>query len=178
MRRVMSLLLLVAAAGAPKTFACGDKFVAFGQGIRFQLIYAAAHPGAILVYLQPGSTLAQPANRDRLVGILRLVGHRPQIVSAPEELLAAVTTGEFDIILTEPAEMMSVAESISAARIAPTVVQLLWEPTRQVLNNIDQQDKCTVAVTKRSHELLIVVNDVMDQRHNRAPSISCQRKRT
>src|SRR5579859_2530770 len=112
MQRVLSLLLLAAAAAAPETFACGDKFVAFGLGIRFERIYAAAHPGAILVYLQPGSTLAQPANRDRLVGILRLVGHRPEIVSEPEELRAAVATGEFDIILTEPAEMMVVGQSI------------------------------------------------------------------
>ena len=178
MKRIVWILVFSASIGTSAVLACGDKFVAFGQGIRLQRIYAAAHPAAILVYLRPESPLAQPANRDRLVGLLRLAGHRPQVISTSDELRGAVTTGEFDLLLTEPADLASVRDTAKSAKVAPSVVQLLWEPADQDVERLDQQDECAARVSRRSHELLIVLNDVMDQRHKGVASISCQRKRT
>jgi len=177
MQRIMTILVLSAAVCTTNAVACGDKFVAFGQGIRLQRIYAAAHPAAILVYLRPDSPLALPANRDRLVNLLRLAGHRPQVVSTSAELRGAAATGEFDLLLTEPADVAAVREAAKSAKVAPSVVQLLWEPATQDLERLDQQDECAARVSRRSHELLMVVNDVMDQRQKGA-TVSCRRSRT
>ncbi|MDQ6803171.1 MAG: hypothetical protein M3041_20395, partial [Acidobacteriota bacterium] len=146
-------------------------------GVRLQRIYAATHPAAILLYLRPESPLAAPANRERLVGILRLAGHRPQVVSTSNELRGAVATGEFDLLLTEPADMALVREATKAAKAEPAIVQLYWEPSSQDLERLDQRDECAARVSRRSHELLIVVNDVMDQRH-KGLAVSCRRSRT
>lgn len=170
MKRIAWVLVLTSAAIAPNALGCGDKFVAFGQGIRLQRIYASAHPGAILVYLTPESPLALSANRDRLVNLLRLAGHRPQVVSTRDELRGAAATGEFDIVLTQPSEVASVRDAVKSA----TIVQLLWEPTREELARVE----CAAPVSKRNHELLMVVNDVMEQRHEGVAPVSCPRKRT
>src|ERR1700737_663493 len=78
MRKLGVLLLIVALNSVATLFACGDKFVVFGQGVRFQRAYAATHPGSILVYLKPGSRWTTPENRDCLLTVLRWGGHHPQ----------------------------------------------------------------------------------------------------
>jgi hypothetical protein len=177
MQKLVSILVLTTAVWTPNAAACGDKFVAFGQGIRLQRIYAATHPAAILVYLEPDSELALPANRDRLVNLLRLAGHRPQIVSTSAELRGAAATGEFDLLLTEPADAATARDAAKSAKVAPSIVQLLWEPATQDLERLDRQDECVVPVRRRSHDLLLVVNDVMDQRQ-KGRTVSCRRSRT
>lgn len=177
MRRAICLFMLAATAFTEAAIACGDKFVTFGQGVRLQRIYAAAHPGAILLYVTPGSPLSQPSNRDRLLNMLRLAGHRPQVASTRSELDAAAATGEFDLIFAEPADDGSVRNAAKSAKGSPVVVDVLWEPTREDLQRFADRDECSVSLTRRSHDLLIVVNDIMEQRHNGAASISCRRKR-
>jgi len=170
MQKLLSIVVLTAVVATPAALPCGDKFVAFGQGVRLQRIYAAEHPAAILIYVRPESPLGQPVNRDRLTGLLRLAGHRPQVVSTLAELQGAAATGEFDLLLTEPADASSVRDLAKSA----TIVQILWEPKREEIDQLD----CAAAVSKRSHDLLLVVNDVMEQRHKGVASVSCRRKRT
>ena len=174
MWRIVSVLALYAASSTSSVLACGDKFVAFGHGVRLQRIYAAEHPAAILVYLPAGSPLAEPANRDRLSGLLRLAGHRPQVVSSVDEMKGAAATGEFDLILAQPADATAARDAAKSA----AVIQLLWQPSREDLDRLDQRNECAAPVSKRNHELLFVINDVMEQRHKGVASVSCQRKRT
>ena len=170
MKKLLCTVFLCAVVASPAALACGDKFVAFGQGVRLQRIYAAEHPAAILIYVRPESPLGQPANRDRLTGLLRLAGHRPQVVSTLAELQGAAATGEYDLVLTEPADAQSVRDVAKSA----TVVQILWEPKREQIDQLE----CAAAVSKRSHDLLLVVNDVMEQRHKGVANVSCKRSRT
>ena len=168
---VCVLAILVAASAG----ACGDKFVVFGQGVRFQRAYAAAHPAKILVYLQPGSKWATAENRERLLSVLRMVGHRPQAVSTADELKAAIGASDYDVVLTELSGVASATETIAAAKTRPSVIPMVFEPTRHELQEIERQNSCTVAVTRRSHELLTVINDIMDQR-SKGITEACQRK--
>src|SRR5205085_1738780 len=94
--RVLCLVGLLVVSSS-NLLACGDKFVVFGQGVRFQRAYAAAHPANILVYLKPGSKWTTPENRERLLTVLRLVGHRPQAVTTLDEFQAAVATSNYDV---------------------------------------------------------------------------------
>ena len=156
--------------------ACGDKFVVFGQGVRFQRAYAAAHPANILVYLKPDSKWASPENRERLLTVLRMVGHRPQAVTTLDEFQAAIATSNYDVVLTELSSVQVANETVAAAKVRPTVVPMVFEPTRAELKEIERQNSCTVAVSRRSHELLSVINDVMGQR-TKGITEACQRKR-
>jgi hypothetical protein len=174
MRRV-AVFLLACVVFAPNTFACGDKFVVFGQGVRFQQAYAAAHPGNILVYLKPGSKWTTPENRERLLMVLRMVGHRAQAVSTLEELRAAAATAKYDVVLAELSTSAETTGTIINLNVRPTMIPMVFEPTRQELKEIEKQKGCTVAVSRRSHELLSVINAVMEQR-TKGVTEGCQRK--
>lgn len=176
MRRVGAWLLLLTVVSASNVLACGDKYVVLGKGVRFQRAYAASHPASILIYLRPGSRWATAENRDRLVTVLRMVGHRPQAVSTVEELQAAMATGQFDILMTEFNSVAHATETVAAAQARPTIIPLLFEPTRDERAAIERQNSCAVQVSKRNHELLTVVNDVMAQRL-KGVTEACQRKR-
>jgi hypothetical protein len=176
MRRLAVCLLAFGIVSSSNVLACGDKFVVFGQGVRFQRAYAAAHPANILVYLKPGSKWTTPENRDRLLMVLRMVGHRPQAVSTLDELQAAIATGNYDVVLTELSTVSTATEAIASAKMRPTVIPMVFEPSREELKQIERQNSCTVAVTRRSHELLTVINDVMGQRI-KGVTEACQRKR-
>ena len=174
MRR-LAVFLLTCLVSSPSAFACGDKFVVFGQGVRFQRAYAAAHPASILVFLKPGSKWATSENRERLLMVLRMVGHRPQAVSTLDDLRDAAATGDYDVVLTELSTSAETSATIVNLKVPPTVIPMVFEPSRQELKEIERQKGCTVAVTRRSHELLTVINDVMGQR-TRGVIAGCARK--
>lgn len=176
MRRLGVLVLVVAISSVASALACGDKFVVFGQGVRFQRAYAAAHPGSILVFLKPGSRWTTPENRDRLLAVLRMVGHHPQAVSTVDELQAAMATGTFDVLLTEFNTLPAATQAAAMSKKHPTIIPMAFEPTRAELEQLEKQNSCTVAVSKRNHELLTVINDVMASRV-KGLGEACQRKR-
>lgn len=176
MRRIGLSLLLLACGFAGDAGACGDKYVVFGQGVRFQRAYAATHPASILVYLKAGTRAATAENRDRLLGVLRMVGHRPQAVSTMSEAQTAIATGQFDILMAEPDDATSLADSVVKSTAHPTVVPLLFDPTKEQIVAIEKQNTCAVQVSKRNHELLTVLNDIMGQR-TKGITAACQRKR-
>lgn len=175
-RRLGLLLLVVCFLPCSEGFACGDKYVVFGQGVRFQRAYAAAHPASILVYLRPGSKWNAPENRERLLTVLRMVGHHPEAVTTSDELRAAAGTGKYDVVLTEFADLAQASESVATVTRRPTVVPMVFDPSRQEMAKIEQENRCAVQVTKRSHELLTVINTVMEQR-SKGIIEACQRKR-
>jgi hypothetical protein len=176
MRRLVVCLTAIGLVVSSNLLACGDKFVVFGQGVRFQRAYAAAHPANILVYLKAGSKWSTPENRERLLTVLRMVGHRPQGVSTLEELHAAVATAKYDVVLTELSTVGSAMETLGKASVPPTVIPLVFQPSRQELKEIERTNSCTVAVSRRTHELLSVINDVMDRR-TKGVTDGCERKR-
>jgi hypothetical protein len=175
MRSAVTCLVCLFLVASSSALACGDKFVIFGQGVRFQRAYAAAHPANILVYLKADSKWASPENRERLLTVLRMVGHRPQAVTSLDEFQSAIATSNYDVVLTELNSVPVANETIAAAKVRPTVVPMVFEPSRAELREIERQNSCTVAVSRRSHELLSVINDVMDQR-SKGITEACQRK--
>src|ERR1700737_769798 len=130
MRKLGVLVLIVALNSVATLLACGDKFVVFGQGVRFQRAYAATHPGSILVFLKPGSRWTTPENRDRLLTVLRMVGHHPQAVTTVEELQAATATGTFDVLLAEFSTLPAATQAAAMSKKHPTIIPMAFEPPR------------------------------------------------
>ncbi len=171
----LGVWILALSTVATSAIACGDKYVVFGQGVRFQRAYAAAHPATILVYLNPESKWSSPDNRERLLTALRMVGHRPDAVTTTDEMRTAMSTNKYDIVLTEFATIAQAADATSAASVHPTIIPMVFEPTRAEMARIEKENNCAVQVSKRSHELLTVINTVMDQRA-KGVTEACQRK--
>lgn len=175
MRRLVLCLLAMGVLCSTTALACGDKYVVFGQGVRFQRAYAATHPAAILLYLQPGSKWSTPENQERLLTVLRMVGHRPDAVTTINEMQAAISTNRYDIVLTEMATESQALEAVGNARTHPTVVPMVFDPSRKEMAQIEKENRCAVQVSKRSHELLTVINSIMDQR-GKGITQACERK--
>jgi hypothetical protein len=70
------LVATVVAGVSEPLFACGDKFLLVGRGVRFQKAYAAIHPASILIVVPP-KVVKNAAVRDgRLMTALKMAGHR------------------------------------------------------------------------------------------------------
>jgi hypothetical protein len=176
MRQIGLGLVLVCAVSAADVSACGDKYVVFGQGVRFQRAYAAVRPARILVYQEPGPKSAAPRNRERLLTVLRMVGHRPDAVATVDEMRVAVGANRYDVVLTEFTTTAEATAIAAAAPVPPTVIPMIFDPTTAERTRIERENSCAVQVSKRSHELLTVINTVMDQRSRNVTQV-CQRKR-
>jgi hypothetical protein len=176
MRRIAAFALASAICLTSDALACGDKYVILGQGVRFQRAYAAAHPANILLFLKSGSKWSAQENRERLVTVLRLVGHHPDTVATIGELQAALGTNKYDVILTEFGTEADVTAVARDSSVHPTVVPVVLDPTRDQMKQLQVNDACAVQLSKRSHELLTVINVVMEQR-SKGVTEACERKR-
>lgn len=166
---------LIAAMPLANGFACGDKYVVLGRGVRFQRAYAASLPASILVYAPPAAKWASGDTRERLLSTLRLVGHRPDAVSTADELDAALRTGRYDVVLTDFTTLTETSRIGAAAATHPTVIPVVFDPSRGQLAEIEKQNSCVVQFSKRSHELLTIINIVMEERAKGVKE-ACQRK--
>ena len=120
MRRGMWLLMVVAfvAAGAGPILACGDKFLGAGRGPRFSKVYAAIHPGRVLMYAPPGEL----ADMKGLAKALRRAGHQVMIAKDLPTFTKALQDRAVDIVLVDNAhigEAGGIAKEIAAK---PSVV--------------------------------------------------------
>jgi hypothetical protein len=176
MRRFAASAIAVSMFFCSDLLACGDKYVILGQGVRFQRAYAAAHPANILVFLKDGSKWSEPENRERLMTVLRLVGHHPDPVTTLAELQTALDAKRYDVILTELGTESELTPIARNAAPHPSVVPVAFEPSREQLKQLQKSDVCAVQLSKRSHELLTVINTVMEQR-GRGVTEACERKR-
>src|SRR5262245_55162196 len=99
MRKNTHRLKVVVAAGmlfVSPSFACGDKLAALGGGVPFNRIQAVAHPGNVILYLNPESRFAG-ANAD--IGLDRALtraGHTVRIVASRGDLERAMNEAEAD----------------------------------------------------------------------------------
>jgi hypothetical protein len=138
MRRGITVaVLLVASIGAPDTlFACGDKFVMVGRGVRFQHAYAAIHPASILVLLPPKSLKNAAVRDSRLQNALKMAGHRLELAQ-PETLADALRQRRFDIVLADPADVPALPDADLAAGSKPSVVAVRPQSVSDALKLVD-----------------------------------------
>lgn len=103
--------------------ACGDKFLRIGRSMRYGR-YAAAYPAVILVYSPRNSVPARVAD---LTTALKRAGHRPTVVSTPDQLAPTLAAGNFDLVLTGLAQAELVAASAGASPSRPDIVPVIFE---------------------------------------------------
>ena len=162
--------LLLVSNGA---FACGDKFVVFGRGVRFQSAYAAAHPAAVLIYMNPSSHMPLIEHDFHVEATLRQIGHKPRLVSTLEELQTALAVGTYDVVLVDIADVTAVEQVRARAKAKSSIVPALYKPTPEAVQSAQKEYGCLVKAMKRSHDLPLVLDEVMRSRSKGADR--CQR---
>lgn len=103
MRRAAILALFsvtLVTNSAISAFACGDKLLLLGRGIRYQSRHTPK-AAAVLLYLPPSNrVLADP----KLESALSEAGHRIRSVQSTEALQQALASGEFDLVMADVAD--------------------------------------------------------------------------
>ncbi|HEX9162767.1 MAG TPA: hypothetical protein VF980_13765 [Thermoanaerobaculia bacterium] len=164
MRRLLVSAGLAAFLLCGDAIACGDKFVVFGRGVRFRSAYAATHPAAVLIYMNPASKMPQIEREFRIEAMLKQVGHKPREVSTPEELQTALAGGTYDVVLTDMADVTAVEQVRARTNAKSSIVPTLYNPTADSVSTAQKQYGCLVKAAKRSHDLLLVLDEVMRSR--------------
>jgi hypothetical protein len=119
----------VVAVGSPVAWACGDKFLLVGRGLRFDRAYAAVHPASILIVL-PLKSVKSAAVRDaRLLTALKMAGHRVEVVQQPANLAEILERSRHDIVLAERADASAIQSVATGGRAAkPSIIGVLEDP--------------------------------------------------
>jgi hypothetical protein len=157
-------------------FACGDKLVLLGRGIRFQRMIATKHPATILVYLNPGAGISAADREYQLRSLLKLAGHKPRAVSTPGEFTQEIGSGSYDLILADYSDAAALQKQIAAAKPKPGLIPVMYNPSADQRAAAEKEYSCLVAPAKKNYDLLSVVDQAMVSRaENSSPT--CKRNR-
>jgi hypothetical protein len=163
MRAYKTILMAVAAVflqdgvGAQ---ACGDKFLLLGRGVKFQRAYAAIYPASIVIYAQPQRSAAKAIRDPRLQSDLKLAGHRVSVVES-EAALARALRERVDLVLTDVADADRTSTEGAASASKPTVLPVMYEPTREEAKRIEAKYQCRLKSSDRADRYLRTIDDAM-----------------
>jgi hypothetical protein len=160
-RRLTLFLSLSLAASA---FPCGDKLMVVARGQRTTAGHNAPHRGSILLYAAPGSSVAAAIEGGDLKKGLERAGHRVRTVSANADLKSAISSGTYDIVLTDIKAVDEVESEARGAPAGPAVIPTLFDPTPTELAAARSQIPCVVKSKGDKTDYLSVVNEVLTQR--------------
>lgn len=116
--------------GTP-VFACGDKLLAIGRGVRFARLYAA-HRANLVIYsaaARSGSALGSARLQSALKGAV----HNLQIVRDRSQLDGALRSGQVDVVLVDLADLAGVAQQLQSAPSKPVILPVLTKPSKSDL---------------------------------------------
>jgi hypothetical protein len=162
--RLLAVATLLIVAGAETASACGDKFVVFGRGVRFKTAYAAARPASVLLFLKSESSLSQIEREFKLQSTLKEVGHKPVIVESSDALEKAMRGKAYDIVLAAAGDVAAVEKARTAAGAKSSIIPALYKPTAEATKDAQRDYGCLFKVSKKNHDLLLVIDEVMRDR--------------
>jgi hypothetical protein len=93
----LAVLLPVLAQNPVPLYACGDKLLMLGRGIRFQSRHTP-RAASVLLYL-PQTASGRPLSDPNLESALREAGHAVRSVTTNAELETALRSGTYDVVL-------------------------------------------------------------------------------
>jgi hypothetical protein len=111
-------------------FACGDKLLVIGRGLRFQRAYAGRQ-ASLLIYSSGSQNEAVPGTK--IASMLKQAGHRVQTAAGAAQLDTVLKSGKVDIILAEFADVGAIAPEVRSAPSNPVVLPILYRPSRAEL---------------------------------------------
>src|SRR5262245_17950445 len=96
-------------------YACGEKLLILGRGIRFQSRHSP-RPASVLLYL-PQSETGRPLTDPNLESALKEAGHAVRAATTSAELESALRSGSYDVVLANitDAPDLERAQAVAAA---------------------------------------------------------------
>ena len=139
----VSVAVACVALASAEVTACGDKYLRLAA--RLGQAYNAEHHAAVLIYMPQGSVVPAAARKLRLQDSLRRAGHRVEAVDGEAELLTALRTRTYDVVIADGATAAAIAPALLTAPGRPTMVPIFHNRSRE-LDEARKQDE------SRKHE--------------------------
>ncbi len=160
-----ALLLVSGSLGSQAVWACGDKFLLLGRGVRYQRAYAAIHPASVLIVAPPKSVKTAAVRDSRLQSALKMAGHRVEVVPAAK-MRDALAGSHYDIVLAQRADALGISDALPTGAKKPSIIGVV-EGAADVA--ADRQRFDAVLKTPQSlPDILRLFDDVMKARIDRA----------
>lgn len=157
-------------------FACGDKLVLLGRGVRFQRMLATKHPATILVYLNPTAGISAADREYQLRSLLKLAGHKPRAVTSAADLTKELGSGKYDLVLADYSDSAAMEKEVQAAKAKTSLIPVVYNPTAEQRAAAEKQYSCLVTPSKKNYDLLKVIDQAMVTRPDSA-GLKCQKTR-
>jgi hypothetical protein len=164
--RAISLILAGCAAMLANTDgvqACGDKFLLVGRAAAFRRAYAAVYPASIVLFAQPQRSIAKAILDPRLQADLKLAGHSVVVVEN-DAALARALQSRVDLVLTDVADAERMSTQATASPSKPTVLPVMYEPTKVEAKAIETRYQCHLTASDRVDRYLVTIDTAMKAR--------------
>ena len=166
MRRAMLAFSIVAGmcllSIAPAD-ACGDKTLRIGKGCRYQ---RTMHPVGVLIYL-PASTPEATEFQSlapELQKVLKRQNHKARTIRGADTLGEVLSSGQYEVVLTDLAEAETVQKQIDNSRSKPVIVPVASRETAAQVAAAHKQFKYIVKNPKSGDQYLEAIEEAMRSR--------------
>jgi hypothetical protein len=161
--RLLVVGILAFSASGADLLACGDKFLVISRGTRFERAAMPREPAAILVYVNPASTLPKALERVPIEATLRRVGYQPTTVAQPGEFEQALGRGGWDVVIADLADSAALRGRLQGSE-APAILPVLHAATGRELAQARRDYLHVLRGPVKSQSLVDAVDEVLAQR--------------
>jgi hypothetical protein len=161
MRRVVgaTAFVLIALLSATAAFACGDKLLAIGRGLRFQHVQAARQ--ASLVIYSAAARNGAALDSAKLQTTLKRAVRNLQVVRGGSQLDQALKSGHVDVVLVDFTDVNSIASQLQSAPSKPVILPVLIKPSKADFAAAQRAYKFALKSTADEIEYLAAIDAAM-----------------
>lgn len=169
---VTTVAAMAGLIAAPVIYACGDKLVPLGGGVRFEQIHLSRHPGKIILFLNPTSKLPAVNHEFHLGAALRKAGHSVHTVSSRQELQQALQTGNPDLVVVDWSDVAQLDVELHGEAGSPPILPVLYRPTADELLSARERASCVAPAAKRNGRRTVIqsVEQLLERRGKGLPA--------
>jgi hypothetical protein len=159
-KRFLAAMLLAGIVPGSNVLGCGDKFLVFSRGTRYQRAPVSREPAAILIYLDPLSEVSKGLGGVPVDATLRKAGYRPTMVETAGEFDRALNQGGWDLVLVATADAPAVAQRAKDLGILPVA----FKPTPAELKQTRKLFPVVLQAPTKSETLVDTVDHALASR--------------
>jgi hypothetical protein len=157
-----ALLAVAALVNASHGFACGDKLLLIGRGIRFQQAYGAPQ-GNVVIYSN-GNQGSANLTSLKLQNTLRQAGHKLQTAEGPSQLTEALKLGKVDVVLAELPDLAGITLQLQSAPSKPVILPVLFKPSKAELTAAQKEFRYALKAPGDELQYLGAIAEAMKSR--------------
>jgi hypothetical protein len=151
-------------------FACGDKLLVLGRGVRFQRAFAAVHPASILLFARRAS--AVPAAMKDFEATLKDAGHKLQTVEDSTKLAESLKTGKYDLVLVDVADAAALEQDVQSSPSKPMMLPLSYNATKTEVTSAEGRFGSLLKIPSKNGQYLATIDRAMELRTKGARKVS------